>query len=258
MNASARIRLSAALRRVRGPRLLRNACLYLGSGLLTVDEFRTPTNARWDAYDSDAVGLDELEERLYGDVIRPSDRVLLIGCGAGRDLLELRQRGYAVTGLEPSPVLAGRARVELRSRGFAPAIIAQAVEDYAPDQTYDVVIFSPYTYSYVLGSSARIATLARLKRHLGPGGRVLLTYAALVDQSPVWIFLSRVASRCAGSNWRPESGDRLYSPPAHPDMVSFEHQFTPEEVERECTAAGFRVERDRAISPLFRFAVALC
>src|SRR5919108_1267620 len=111
MSAPARVRLSAALRRVRGPRLLRSACLYFGSGLLTIDEFRAPANARWDAYDSDAVGLDELEERLYGEVIAPSDRVLLIGCGAGRDLLELRRRGYAVTGLEPSPVLAGRARM---------------------------------------------------------------------------------------------------------------------------------------------------
>jgi SAM-dependent methyltransferase len=250
--------LSAALRRVRGPRLLRSACLYFGSGLLTIDEFRAPANARWDAYDSDAVGLDELEERLYGEVIAPSDRVLLIGCGAGRDLLELRRRGYAVTGLEPSPVLAGRARMELRSRGFAPAIIAQAVEDYSPDQIYDAVIFSPYTYSYVLGSAARIATLARLKRHLAPDGRVLLTYAVLAGQSPAWIALSRVASFCSGSDWRPEPGDRLYSPPAHPDMVGFEHQFTPDEVERECTAAGLRVDRDRAISPLFRFAVAVC
>jgi SAM-dependent methyltransferase len=258
MSVSTRLRISTALRRIRGPQLVRTAGLYVGAGLLTIADFRTPTTARWEAYDSDVVGLDELEERLYGDVIRPSDRVLLIGCGAGRDVLELRRRGYAVTGLEPSPVLAGRARVELRSRGFAPAIIAQAIEDYAPLQTYDVVIFSPYTYSYVLGSAARIATLARLKSHLAPGGRVLLTYAAIVAQSPIWILLARVATVCSRSDWRPEPGDRLSSPSGHPEMVSFEHHFTPDEVARECRAADFRVERDEPISPLFRFAVAVC
>ena len=135
--------------------------------------------------------------------------MLLVGCGAGRDLLELRQRGYAVTGLEPSPLLVGRARMELRSRGFAPAVIEEAVEDYVPDQMYDVVIFSNYTYSYVMSSAARIEALSRLKRHLTPDGRVLLTYAALVRPSPIWVLLSRAASVCSGSDWRPEAGDRL-------------------------------------------------
>ena len=224
---------------------------------MTIEDFRPPVIARWENYSSDAVGLDEVEERLYGEVLRPADRVLLIGCGAGRDLLELRRRGYAVTGLEPSPVLAGRARMELRSQGFAPAIIAQAIEDYAPLQTYDVVIFSPYTYSYVLGSAARIATLARLRGHLAPGGRVLLTYAAHVAQSSIWILLSRIASFCSRSDWQPEPGDRVFSPAAHPERMSFEHQFTPDEVERECRAAGLRVERDEPISQWFRFAIAV-
>ena len=258
MRPSPRVRLSAALRRVPGPRLVRAASLYFGAGLLTIEDFRQPAIARWETYSSDTVGLDEVEERLYGDLIRPSDRVLLVGSGAGRDLLELRRRGYAVTGLEPSPVLAGRARVELRSRGFAPAIIAQAIEDYVPGQTFDVVIFSPYTYSYVIGETTRIATLARLKNHLAPGGRILLTYAALMPQSYVWILLSRLARIFSRSDWRPEPGDRVFAPAAHPEMLSFEHQFTPDEVERECRAADLRVERDGPISQWFRFAIAGC
>jgi hypothetical protein len=161
-------------------------------------------------------------------------------------------------GLEPSPVLAGRARMELRSRGFAPAIIAQAIEDYEPGQTYDVVIFSPYTYSYVIGKTARIATLSRLKQHLAPGGRMLLTYAGLAPQSPLWILLSRAARVCSRSDWRPEPGDRVFSPATHPDMIGFEHQFTPDEIERECRSADLRVERDEPISQWFRFAVAVC
>ncbi|MEN8141212.1 MAG: class I SAM-dependent methyltransferase [Thermodesulfobacteriota bacterium] len=40
------------------------------------------------------------------DFLRPGATVLDVGCGSGRDLLWLRQRGFSATGLELSPSLA--------------------------------------------------------------------------------------------------------------------------------------------------------
>src|SRR5206468_721188 len=41
-------------------------------------------------------GLTDWEAAFYPRFLRPEDRVLLVGCGRGRDLLALRERGYRV------------------------------------------------------------------------------------------------------------------------------------------------------------------
>ena len=257
MTPPLRVRASDRLRRVNGPSLLRTACLYAGAGLLTLADFRSPSIARWEAYDNDSTELEEWEDRVYRSVLTPSDRVLLIGCGTGRDLLALRQLGCPVTGLEQSPALAERARAHLATHDLPTRIVATAIESYDPDDALDAVVFSPYTYSYIHGTAARVATLARLKRRMPSNGRVILSYISSIEQSGVWILLARVASVCSGSDWWPERGDRLYAPASHPQALSFEHQFLPDEIAGELGAAGFRVVRDEAISPQFRFAVAV-
>lgn len=93
MTRALRARVSASLQRASGPPRWRAACLYFGAGCLKVSDFRSPSLARWDVYTDETSGLVPWEENLYGSVIQPSDRVLLIGCGTGRDLLALRQRG---------------------------------------------------------------------------------------------------------------------------------------------------------------------
>ncbi len=42
-----------------------------------------------------------------------------------------------------------------------------------------------------------------------------------------------------------------------PDVLNLEHQVAPDEVARECRAAGLRVIRDEAINSLYRFAIAV-
>ena len=103
--------------------------------------------------------------------MRPSDRVLLIGCGTGRDLLALRQLGCDVTGLEQSTALAAQARATLSTHGLPTVVIAEAIESYASHDTFDVVVFSPYTYSYILGMASRVGILGRLRERLSVGGK---------------------------------------------------------------------------------------
>ena len=188
--------------------------------------------------------------------MRPSDRVLLIGCGTGRDLLALRQLGYGVTGLEQSTALAGAGAGDTPSHGLPTEVIAEAIESYASHDTFDVIVFSPYTYSYILGMASRVATLDEAARAPVIAGRVIVSYPALIRQSPLWIFLARVGSVCAGSDWWPEAGDRLYGPASVPKALGFEHQFSPDELAREWGIAGFQIVRDEPISSFFRFAVA--
>ena len=255
-----RARIYRALRSVKGPERWRAACLYLGAGLLTLRELRAASIVRWEMYGAAdcnvAAGLEEWEARVYSSVLRPSDRVLLAGCGTGRDLIELLKLGCEVTGLEQSPLLADQAREHLESLGLAGLVVAEPVESYVTDATYDAVVFSLYMYSYILGSASRVAALTRARERLSPRGRVILSYAVAQPQSPLWVTLARVGSVCAVSDWWPQRGDRLHGPVSQPHVLNLEHQFSPDEIARECKAAGLRVLRDEAINPLFRFAIA--
>lgn len=47
----------------------------------------------------------------FAESLKPGARILDIGCGSGRDLLWLKQRGFEVAGFEKSPGLAGLARI---------------------------------------------------------------------------------------------------------------------------------------------------
>jgi SAM-dependent methyltransferase len=255
-----RAQLYGVLRRANGPPRWRAGCLYLGAGLLTLRQLRAASIVRWEAYAAadcnvDA-GLEEWEEHVYRDVLRTSDRVLLAGCGTGRDLIALLRLGFDVVGLEQSPVLADEARSHLRRRSLTAVVVAETVESYVTDASYDAVIFSLYMYSYIIGAESRVAVLRRVREHLSPHGRVIISYATIQPQSPVWVLLARISSVCSGSDWRPHRGDRLHGPLSPRDVVNLEHQFSPDEIARECSAAGLRVIRDEAINPLYRFAIA--
>ena len=93
------------------------ACLYLSIGLLRQDELRDINYQRaalLSAPDEHMqAGLEPWEERIYLSVMRDGDRVLLVGCGGGRELLALGARGYRVTGIDQVPALIEAARRHL-------------------------------------------------------------------------------------------------------------------------------------------------
>jgi SAM-dependent methyltransferase len=253
--------LYSVLRRARGPARWRAGCLYLGAGLLTLRQLRAASIVRWEAYGAAdcmvEAGLEDWEQCVYRDVLQPSDRVLLVGCGTGRDLIALLRLGFDVIGLEQSPTLADEAREHLRRLGLAASVVAETVESFVTDAPYDSVVFSLYMYSYIIGAASRVAVLERARQHLLPNGRIIISYATLQPQSPLWIFLARLGSVCSGSDWWPHRGDRLHGPVLQPDVLSLEHQFSPDEIAQECKAAGLRVIRDEAVNPMYRFAIAI-
>ena len=239
-----------------------NACLYLAVGLLRPDDLRTASQLRWrhfgtPAVDDVEVGLDAWERRLYGDVLRAADRVLLVACGAGRDLVALRELGYDVTGLEPTPELVNLARELVARRGLNVAVCAGFIETWNLDDNYDVVIFSSGCYSFVPQAASRVATLARIKTHLAPEGRIVITYLEFRQQSSLSIALMRASAGVANSGWRPERGDCFSRDHLARRVLRYEHAFRPGDVARECADAGLRVVRDEGMGSGLRCTVAV-
>lgn len=121
-------------------------------------------------------GLTLLEEVLLAR--HPlAGRVLVLGCGPGREALVLARRGCAVTGLDREPGMLARARELARAAGLAIEYReGEATAFEVPGEPFDAVVVFSGLYNMVQPRARRVALLAACRAHLRPGGRVLLTY----------------------------------------------------------------------------------
>jgi SAM-dependent methyltransferase len=224
-----------------------NLLFYAAAGAAHLADVRAAIQREWDmqAADSDAYiasGLMAWEREFYLAFLKPDDRILLIGCGTGRDLLGLRELGYRVEGLDPGPWCTARARAVLEARGLATAVHTGAIETADIPGSFDVFVFSWFCYSYIPQSAARIGALRKLRHHLTPGGRILISYDPARTPSRRWpIRLARAVGRLSRSDWRMEYGDvvRLGEPGRY--FEHYEHRFTSESLAEEVRAAGLEV-----------------
>ncbi len=226
---------------------------FLAGGLLRFETLRRHMAENWRHFGATqtetelAGGLFTWERLFYGPFLRAGDRVLVVGCGSGRDLIPLLEQGCRAEGLEPVAECADVARARLAARGLSAPVDTADIATATLIGRYDVVIFSWLCYGYIPQRARRIAVLRRVKDHLAVGGRVLISYspAQPPPRRSTWR-LARLASQLSRADWRPEYGDVFV---VRPDTrrIHFEHHFAPAEIEAEAQAAGLAVrlhERD--------------
>jgi len=237
-----------------------NGCLLMAAGLLRRDELQAASIDQYrtfnvSPFEVDA-GLSPVEQVFYSQFLREKDRILLVGCGTGRDLIALHLLGYDVTGLEPVPEVVALAQQHLARRGVSVPLQTGLVETAELNGRYDVIVFSNGCYSLLQGSGSRVATLRRVAEHLAPAGRIIVSYHPAKEQSRLGGWLIRTTSWLSSGDWTPEPGDTFARDLFRPGLLRYHHAFRPEEFARECQAAGFSVIADQMFSEGYRFAAA--
>lgn len=219
---------------------------YAAAGAVRLADLRAAIEREWDQSASEegytASGLMIWERDFYPRFLKPDDRVLVIGCGTGRDLLGLLQLGYRAEGLDVAPRCTAAAAELLRQRGFEGPVYTGAIETIALPGRFDAFIFAWFCYSYIPQSESRIGVLQKLRDCLNPGGRILVSYApakTLPRRLP--IRLTQLVASLSRSDWRPEYGDFVQVANRGRYIVHYEHQFTREALEGEARAAGLTV-----------------
>ncbi len=222
--------------------------LYAAAGAVRLADLRAAIQREWEgtgASESDdysASGLMNWERDFYLRFLKPDDRVLVVGCGTGRDLLALLQLGYQAEGLDAAPRCTATARQLLRERGFEVRLYTGAIEAIELPGKFDAFVFSWFCYSYIPQSETRIRVLRKLRDHLNPGSRILVTYApAKTLPRLLPIRLTQLVAWLCRSDWRPEYGDVFQVAGRGTHFVHYEHQFTREGLEGEARAAGLSV-----------------
>ena len=200
------------------------------------DHFRSATSVK--------AGLFRWEKRLFARALRPGDRIFMIGCGAGRDLLPLLDEGYEVDGNDLVPHCIDEARRYVAERNQRSQLFAGPMEDCPIEGQYDVFVFSWCTYMYIQGAETRVNLLRRLAAHLKPGGRILLSHTQ-VHSPPrrITFQVTRAIARLLDNDWRPEYGDVMLS--SGGSFHHFEHYFSPGEEEAEARFAELQTHLPR-------------
>ena len=185
-------------------------------------------------YDRDVV-LDEL----------PTAGVVVdLGCGTGRLLVPLAQRGHICVGVDLSlPMLrvvgdkaadSGLPIHRVRANLAELTCFRPASVDYA------LLMFS--TLGMIRGSHVRRQVLAHVRRVVKPGGRLIIHvhnrwYSLFDPQGRWWLAHSWLTNRFGGL----EPGDRVFEYRGIPNMCL--HTFTLGELKRLLRGAGFTLRK---------------
>ena len=196
-------------------------------------------------------GLEAWEIDVSRRWLPPAARVLVVGCGAGREALGFAAAGFQVTGIDFALGLVVAARRAAAARGltvrFEHATPEILVESEAG--AYDAVVCAAGVYEQTPGRRRRVDLLRALARLGAPGALIVLCAGWHRDRGPrvASIDAARALLRACGVRGVAEPGDRFthhVSIASHHATRCFFHRFqTPEAIEAELRAAAFTWER---------------
>jgi SAM-dependent methyltransferase len=176
-------------------------------------------------------------------------RLLDLGCGTGRLLRTMAERGWRTLGVDLSPQMLAVARDKaVAARVDVHLLRGNITElDFLHDACFDAVACLFSTLGMVLGAAQRQRVIAQAFRLLRPGGRFILhahnRWFNLWDRGGrAWLLRDwlRVGTET-------EYGDRVM--PVHQGIAGLTlHLFTRREVCRLLTDEGFRLLEVRPIS----------
>ena len=224
--------------------------LYLAIGTQRLARFREGVQLLWGnpwPTAGDGESLFPVERELFERYIPPGSRVLVIGCGGGRDLIALAALGHSMSGVEPSPSAMELCERGLREQGRTATLVRGFFEEAEISGPFDVIVFSYFCYGYVPESARRIACLRKAARLLARGGRIFVSYVVMGRPHPMLPRLARLSAAVTGSDWRVEAGDAvcLRRDDVPRPCFFLEHVFTEREILEEVAAAGMDVVHHR-------------
>ncbi|MFZ4719303.1 MAG: class I SAM-dependent methyltransferase [Ilumatobacteraceae bacterium] len=107
-------------------------------------------------------------------VRRTGEPALELGCGDGDPLLDLRELGLDVEGLDSSPDMLDRCRARAADRGVDVVVYCQPMQSMRLPRRYRSVYLAGPTFNLLPDDDAAAAALARIAEHLADEGTALV------------------------------------------------------------------------------------
>jgi SAM-dependent methyltransferase len=135
---------------------------------------------------------------------RSGTPALELCCGSGRPLLELRERGYDVDGLDASRDMLDRCRADASTRGLEVTLYEATMQSFALPRRYRAIFLAGGSFMLLPSDEDAARTLRCMHDHLMPGGAVMIPVPAHPERRPA------TNHGPEGPPWHTtESGDRV-------------------------------------------------
>lgn len=197
------------------------------------------------------VGLWRSERLVFSQVLNLEEKLLDLGCGAGRIALGMWQLGFRdIVGVDTCPPMIVEAEALAANRGAGIRFeVGDATNLGFPDQTFGGAVFGFNGLMQIPGRSARRRALAEIRRVMRPGGRLVFTThdRDLVAEASEW---AKEKERWLSSTQDPrlvDFGDRLME---RSEGVVFMHVPDRAEILEDLTATGWVHQFDQLRSRL--------
>lgn len=194
-----------------------------------------------------SLGLFPDEIKLADRYFKPKGKVLVLGCGPGRECFPLAEKGFSVTGLDFSEKMLEIAEKFNRKKGskvrFVKGDFLNIPEEIGK---FDAIFYSRDIMSHVPSKELRVNTLRKTGDSLEPGGIILFFLWWISNKkkfyyhNPLVKYLRTLKRRILDAPLQ-EAGDRLYKD-KDGKWISYSYLFQrPEEIAEEVKATGLKV-----------------
>jgi 2-polyprenyl-3-methyl-5-hydroxy-6-metoxy-1,4-benzoquinol methylase len=157
--------------------------LPYGHNAITADQWQQEyANGRWDYLHH--IGQMARYSMIVGyyQHFKPGGSVLDLGCGDGVLLSRLKPFGYSrYVGVDLSPEAIAR----VTTRDANDCLLVADIEEYEPDQRFDVIIFNECLYYF----AEPCEVIKRYERYLEPGGIFLVSLYVTEMNRHIWKML---------------------------------------------------------------------
>ncbi len=116
----------------------------------------------------------ELDFILSELPLTADSRLLDVGCGFGRHSVALAQRGYNVTGIDPSTAMIDAAKARAAEAGVEVDFRAVGAEAFEADEVFDAAICLFSTLGQITPAGENSGLISRVFAALKPGGHLVI------------------------------------------------------------------------------------
>lgn len=100
--------------------------------------------------------------------------VLEVACGSGRVLIPIAQAGVDITGLDASPAMLNICRTQLQKAGLTTQVTQGDMRNFDLGRQFSLITLPFRPFQHLLDPADQMACLQCVKRHLAPGGQMIL------------------------------------------------------------------------------------